>query len=165
MRTNVILSILSAGVLFFALHISLWRFKPSNSPRVFLIIALGTLCVAAAGVEFAIVHGFQFPELFTILAACLFLFNAYFMVYNVLVRSVSVTILIGLRSREHSREDFGALLKDYLSSPRFDERVQVMHDSGLVNISGNRVALTAKGKVLARAAESMARLFSIGLEG
>ena len=165
MDTNVVFSILLGSFLFLLLHICLWRLRPSNSPRLFLLIGLGALGTMASEIIFGIVQGFKLLEFITILGVSTFLFNAYLMIYSVLARSVSVTILTGLRLRENSRVDFESLLKEYLSSPRFDERIEVMHDSGLVNVLGNRVALTAKGRLLARTAEVFARFFSIGLEG
>lgn len=108
--------------------------------------------------------GFQGAESCIILGLGLSIVIFYLILYGVIVRSVSVTLLTRLLGCR-APLDFEVLLEEYRLSSRFEERVQVMHQSGLVTLSMGSVTLTPKGRWLVRVAEALARVFSDRMEG
>jgi hypothetical protein len=165
MNIPILLSILTGSFLFLILHISLWRLRPSNSPRVFLLASLAGIGLLGSGITLYSLEGVNAFDAFVVFGTGFFMVNIYFAMYGALARSVSVSLVTRLLEGGNSPLDFDTVLKEYDTSGKFEERIQVMHDAGLVTLSGDTVRMTARGRLLSWTAEQLARLITEGLEG
>ena len=93
-----------------------------------------------------------------------FLITVYIQVYAVVIRSVSLTLLSRLLQSKDS-VDFDVLCQEYQSSSRFDDRVRILCESGLLAMNGNTVTLTRKGAALARLACELGKWFTDRMAG
>ena len=109
--------------------------------------------------------GFNVFDLCAVLWIDIFFVVLYTFFYAGLSRSVSVTLLSRLFTIRESSLDFDALLEEYDRSSRFEDRIHLMEESGLVSVSGNSVHLTSKGFALARGAKLLGGVFGDGLRG
>jgi hypothetical protein len=94
-----------------------------------------------------------------------FLFVVYAFVYAGIARSVSVTLLGRLAEAGRAPVEVSVLVAEYMASPRFDDRLQLMRDSGLVSMEGGLVTLTARGRRVARWTGYATRALDGHLEG
>ncbi|GEM_PF-1631730 len=150
--------------LFLVGHIAVWRAKPSNTPRVALLCALALAGMAASVAADAARWGFEPVVFWSTLWIEAFLVVVYLFLYSGLARSVSVTLLCRLLGRERV-VSFAGLVEEYDRSSRFEDRIRLMADSGLVRCEGDRVTLTPKGDALARWTRRISRSIGDGLGG
>jgi hypothetical protein len=161
---SVAVSVAAGIVAFLLLHVTIWRWAPDNSPR---IVLLGLLAVAGLAVSAAAdgMLGGNSLEVCAVLWIDAFLAVFYVIFYSALARSVSLTLLARMLSSGAQPLSVDALVREYASSPRFEDRIRVMHASGLAQLSPNSVRLTDKGARLARWAKALGRVAGGGLEG
>lgn len=161
--TEVVFPLAIGLVVFFALHVGLWRSAPSNRPRVGRLAGIAGVALAisvagsvwrSAGITLAI-WPIVWVEAFVIVL--------YVFVYAGLARSVSATLLARIQTSGRIRFDHFAA--EYAASSRFEDRLQLLHDVGLVKISEVGVTLTDRGARLARICEWAARVTASRLEG
>lgn len=165
MSIGVLCSVAMGTMLFLMLHLLIWRFKPSNNPRITLLTCLGAIEIVAS--EFAQYFIFEPKpiELGAVLGFDVLIVILYLFLYAGLSRSVSVTLLVRLLPCGLESVDPEALCQEYLSSTRFEDRLHLMQKSGWVSVSKPLVKLTPKGRILIRGVKSLACIFSDGLEG
>ena len=149
---------------FLLTHIVIWRVRPSNAPRVRLLGGLAAGGMLVSALTHVSLVGFQPVELCGTLWIDLLLVTAYFFLYAGIARSVSVTLLARLRQVRHPVE-LEVLVKEYVSSSRFEDRISLMHQRGLLHWSPEMVTLTPKGTRLARVSRALSRVVSGGLHG
>ena len=162
--THLIGSVLAGVGLFAILHIAIWRARPSNTPRVVVLGCLALAGLMVSGWTAVWLGRLTTVELCAVLWIDLFVFIAYFFVYAGMARSVSVTLLSRLRHC-HQPIHVETLVTEYARSSRFEDRIGLMNQSGLVQWSGNTVTLTAAGRRLARLTRALSRLITGGLKG
>ena len=161
---NEIISSSLAGIFFFLLiHIMLWRISPSNSPRMLLLFFLAISGIFCS----VIVHLFFFnTNLISITSTIwldVFFIICYLFLYAGLSRSVSLTLLEKVSISKSI--DFKTLLKDYESSIRFLDRMQLMEKNEYIKISNNTVKIRSKGRKLISITRTLGRLIGVSLEG
>ena len=161
----VMISVLAGTAVFFALHIALWRFAPSSAPRMPLLGGL----VGCGFVTSGFVHGWLAGSVgapsCAAMSGTLLMLMAYVFFYAGIVRSVSVLLLIRLLrlgGRPMALEELQAW---YRGTLQFEDRIRLMHRSGLVQLSGQAVTLTARGERLARQTFLLSRVLTGGLQG
>ena len=150
---------------FFFSHVVLWRRRPSNSPRIFLLAGLagGGMVVSSFFYSLA-ASRFNGAVLCAILWTDLFFMIAYVFFYAGAARSVSVTLLTRILE-SGAPVKFQTLLEEYVSSGRFEDRIRLMETIGLMRTSGENVMLTPVGFSCARTLQKAARLLVAPLEG
>ena len=161
---NEIITSSLAGIFFFLfIHIISWRLSPSNRPRMLLLFLLaisGMFCSV-------IVHLFFFnTDLISITSTIwldIFFIIFYLFLYAGLSRSVSLTLLEKISISKSI--DFEILLKDYESSIRFLDRMELMKKNEYIKISNNIVTIRPKGRKLISITRSLGRLIGVSLEG
>jgi len=141
------------------------RLWPSGSPRLILLAGLSAFSLLSSEILVTLLRGIDPMNWFAVLGIESFLFVFYFLLFGTLIRSVSVTLLTRLLGMSDETIPFATLLDEYARSTRFEDRISVMHQARLVVLSGTSVVLTPKGRRLASIAESLAAVFSAGLEG
>jgi len=102
---------------------------------------------------------------FDVVSMNLLFIMLYLFVYAGLSRSVSITLLARLLESGPRPLDLGALSREYSNSSRFEDRIHLMNESGLLQVEGSSVRFTAKGLRLARGSQWLSRILSSGLEG
>lgn len=161
--TDVLFPVVVGLGVFFVLHVGLWRAAPSNRPRVGRLTAIAGIALAisvaasvwtSAGLTLAIWPIFWIETFVVVL---------YVFVYAGLARSVSATLLARIQTSGRIR--FDRFAEEYAASSRFEDRLQLLHDVGLVRISEAGVTLTDRGARFARICELAARLTASRLEG
>ncbi len=157
-------SIAGIGVFLLA-HIVWWRVFPSSNPRILLLAALAVLGIAVAALTSISFFDFSLLALFAAVCVDCSLVIFYLFFYAGIARSVSVTLLSRLLDAEEQVLDFDALVKEYSLSSRFEDRIDLMHQSGLVRVTGVEVSITDKGGLLGTWARRLGRLIGEGLEG
>ncbi len=150
---------------FIGLHVLWWRRTASNNPRI------GLLCLLAiVGVACSLIVGLFFYELAEEALWALLWIDAFFVVlylflYAGIVRSVSLTLLAHLRQDDHRSIDLQSIIDEYSASARFEDRIQLMSESGFIQVSKEFVSLTKTGRLLAKSAKGLSRLLGTDLEG
>lgn len=158
-------SVIAGMAVFFILHLILWRAAPSQAPRIGLLTWLAVIGLGSCGLTRWVVGGADLIELTAALGSMTFLVILYFFIYAAIARSVSVTLLVRFLRSSSSALDFEALLEAYQASAQFEDRLRLMHHSGLVRLSGNTVTLTPRGRALSRGARTLCRLTCGDLRG
>jgi hypothetical protein len=161
----VVISVLAGMLSFLVLHVAIWRWVPGNSPRVMLIGFLALVGMTISAVTDMAVGRGNGLEICAVLWIDVFLAVVYVLFYSALARSVSLTLLSRLLSSGAQSLSVDALVNEYASSPRFEDRIRVMHEIGFAQLSSNSVRLTDKGFRLARWARALGRVMGSGLEG
>jgi hypothetical protein len=162
---SFLLAVATAMATLFVLHVAIWRLRPANSPRMTLLFLL--VCVSTGIsllVDLVIGQG-GVLEAWAVLWTDLSLAVFYVIVYSVLARSVSVTLLGRMLQEGCNRITIEELVKEYESSSRFEDRVRLLCNSGLARLSQDSLVLTAKGFRLARCAKAVGAVIGRGLEG
>lgn len=129
---------------------------------------LGALLAVGIGVALALDYAFGQgggPELCAVLWTGMSCSVFYVIFYSVLARSVSLTLLARIFQAGPSPLLLNELVKEYAASDRFEDRIRLMHKSGLVRLTGGAIALTDRGAWLARVAKRLGRVVGNGLEG
>lgn len=152
-------------VAFLLTHLVLWRRQPSNHPRIRMLAALALAGLGIAAGAHRVLAGADVVGLCAALWIETALFVGYFFVYAGLARSVSVTLLDGVRRAPMGFVPFEALLEEYQRSSRFADRIALMQRSGLVRVCGGAVSLTRRGAAFVRGIEILQRLAYAQLEG
>lgn len=165
MNSSIVGAVAAGMTTFLLLHVVIWRAAPSNSPRILLLGLLAAVGILVSLLVGLLLAGLNAFVLCAVLWIDLFAVILYMFVYAGLARSVSVTLLSRLLRCGDQPLDFNALVEEYSSSSRFDDRIRLMHRSGLVRLSENSVALTGRGSALARWAKLMGQVVGGGLEG
>ena len=158
-------SVLVGMVTFLVLHLYIWRVWPSNSPRIFILGILAGVGVVVSFLINILQNGLNGFELCSVLWIDIFAIIFYVFVYAGLARSVSITLLSRLLGCENGFLDFNTLIMEYTSTSRFDDRIQLMENSGLVLVSKESVTLTRKGFVMAKVARALGQVLGEGLKG
>tara|TARA_A100001037_G_C15151435_1_gene639516 strand:+ start:1115 stop:1369 length:255 start_codon:yes stop_codon:yes gene_type:complete len=83
--------------------------------------------------------------------------------YAGLSRSVSLTLLEKISIVKSV--DFDSLVKDYESSIRFLDRMELMKKNEYITISNNMVTIRPKGRKLIKITKLFGRLIGVSLEG
>ncbi|SVD29875.1 uncharacterized protein METZ01_LOCUS382729, partial [marine metagenome] len=130
--------------IFLVTHVAVWRTLPSGSPRMGLLSGLAAMGVVISLLTVLLVGGLL-PELFAVASIDFLLVVLYLFVYAGVARSVSLTLVARLLVEPGHTVVFGTLLDEYTSSSRFEDRLRLMGESGLLLISEDRVDLTVKG--------------------
>ena len=145
-------------------HVGLWRLKPSNAPRM-LLLGLLSLAGLAVSLAFGMAMRADTLELWVVVWVDLFVTIGYCYVYAGLARSVSVTLLARLRRCDGGSLPFETLVEEYAGSSRFEDRLRVMDEAGLIHLSGCVVTLTPQGRWLGRGAWVLSRALGGYLQG
>ncbi len=161
----IVISVVVGMVVFLGLHLILWRRRLSNTPRMFLLTVLALIGLAASAAAQIALEGLNPLSLFTALWIDTFLIISYFFVYAGICRSVSVTVLSRLLGCQEQQINFETLVEEYVRSSRFEDRIRLMDESGLVRLSGHSVILTPKGFALARTVRFFAGVAGRSMEG
>lgn len=165
MESHIALAVLVGLGTFLALHVTVWRVWPSNAPRIALLAGLALVGMGMSGLTVLWLHGLDPVALCVTVWISTFLIIAYFFIYAGEARSVSVTLLERLRLAGTQPVSLGTLLAEYAASRRFRDRIQVMHDAGLVRLRNGAVRLTPVGRALSRGAMTLSRLLVTELQG
>jgi len=160
---EIFLSSITGIFFFLSVHIILWRIFPSNNPRMLLLFFL-----AFAGTILSIiVHLFFFnTDIISVTSTIwldVFFIICYLFLYAGLSRSVSLTLLEKISVANSI--DFDSLVKDYESSIRFLDRMELMKKNEYINISNNMVTIRPKGRKLIKLTRIFGRLIGVSLEG
>jgi len=156
---------LAAGIVsFLLLHVAIWRLAPDNSPRIMLLGLLAAFGMAVSALTDRMLGG-DGLEVCAVLWIDVFLGIFYVIFYSALARSVSLTLLARVLSSGAQPLSADALVNDYASSSRFEDRIRVMQEIGFAQCSSNSVRLTDKGFRLARCVKALGRVIGSGLEG
>ena len=160
---EIFLSSISGIFFFLIIHIFLWRIFPSNSPRMLLLFILafvGTICSV-------VVHLLFFnTDIISVISTIwldIFFIICYLFLYAGLSRSVSLTLLEKISIVKSV--DFDSLVKDYESSIRFLDRMELMKENEYINITNNMVTIRPKGRKLIKITRFFGRLIGVSLEG
>lgn len=165
MTVSLVVSVAIGGVVLLLLHVMVWRWAPDNSPRVILLGLLTTIGILISGVIDAVLTNGDSLEVCAVVWIAVSLGVFYIIFYVGLARSVSLTLLARLRGCGAQSLPLNALVDEYASSSRFEDRIRVMHKTGLAQLSADSVNLTDKGFKLARWAKVLGRAAGIGVEG
>lgn len=150
---------------FLVAHLWMWSRKSSSDPRIGRIMTL----MAAGWIVSIAVYSFLeqlSAESFYVLtgiSAGIYVLYLYF--YSGICRSVSVTLLIHIDDARSKIVSFPALVSDYTSSSRFEDRIDVMRRAGFVDVNASGVELTPKGKKAAKTIRIASSIICGGLEG
>jgi hypothetical protein len=90
---------------------------------------------------------------------------SFLMGFGALYKSISLRILADLLERAHRAERYEAILRRYIHTDSFHDRLRVIVSSEFAKEDAGRYALTAKGKRLVQAAHALQRLFRIEKSG
>jgi hypothetical protein len=165
MTGSLLWSLVAGMTVFLALHIGLWRASPSNNPRILLLGLLVGVGLAVSVLVDLILNRTDALEWCAVLWINGFLGVLYLVFYSALARSVSLTLLIRLWQAGPPPPAMQALVEEYTSSNRFEDRIQLMHDSGFTRPTAGSIALTGRGVLMARWARGLGRVLGHGLEG
>lgn len=164
MSISFAISVAAGATVFLLLHVGIWRAVPANSPRMALLGLLVLVGIGASlALDFAVGGGGL--ELWAVAWTGASFGVFYIVFYTVLARSVSLTLLARMLQGGNRPIPLSDLIQEYTSSARFDDRIQLMHESGFTRRTADSVALTAKGARMARWAKGLSCVFGHGLEG
>lgn len=160
-----VLESVAAGIaLFVVLHVTIWRAAPSNAPRILLLgLLAGVGTLTSVGVSVATTGASA--NVWIALWIDSFIFVCYAFVYAGVARSVSVTLLGRVRQAGARPLQLSTLADEYAESSRFEDRLDLMHRSGLVAMSGDVVTITPHGHRVARWTERASRAIASRMEG
>ncbi|PCI38401.1 MAG: hypothetical protein COB53_04810 [Elusimicrobia bacterium] len=158
---TVILGAFAAGVL----HVVVWRVRPSNDPRIGLLCLLGGFGWAFAVGLYVVRWGGDRVAVAAVTFDFIFLIIAYLFFYAGLSRSVSITLLGQLLQAPDQQIGFDVLAGAYEKSDRFDDRIRLLNNLNLVEISGENIRLSGRGKVLTDTARGLCGLLGGTIEG
>ena len=147
------------------LHLAIWRLRPSNDPRVVLLACLGGVGMIVSGIMDVLLEGVTPLGLWEVASFDAFVIVYYMIIYGALARSVSLTLLGRLLRAPGQRLDFDDLCQEYISSSRFEDRIDVMCRSGLATCEGKRITLSAKGRWIVGGAQFLSRFLADRMEG
>lgn len=165
MTVSFVMSVAAGIIAFLLLHVTIWRYAPDNSPRIILLGFLTAIGIIVSVLIDMMLGKGNGLELCAIVWVDVSLGIFYVIFYSALARSVSITLLARLLYCGAQPMSLDALVDEYASSPRFEDRIRVMHQSGLAQLSANSVRLTDKGLRLARWVKALGRVVGNGLEG
>lgn len=165
MAASFVMSVAAGVIAFLLLHVTIWRYAPDNSPRIILLSLLAAVgIIVSVLTDMALGKG-NGLELCAIVWVDASLGIFYIIFYSALARSVSITLLARLLYCGAQPMSLDALVHEYTSSPRFEDRIRVMHQSGLAQLSANSVKLTDRGFRLARWVKFLGHVLGNGLAG
>ncbi len=165
MSITVMTSLVAGTAVFALLHVGVWRAFPSNEP---LMTLLGMLLAVSIGAAMALDYAFGQGgslELCAVLWTGVSCGVFYVIFYSGLARSVSLTLLGRLFQAGPHPLLLDELVQEYATSDRFEDRVRLMHESGLVRLSGDSVELTKRGARVAHWSRGLGRIVGNRLEG
>jgi len=149
----------------FLLHVGLWRLRPAGSPRIPVLALLGTVGTAASAALYGALSSWDPVGASAALWYGFSLTIAYLFFYAGVSRSVSLSLLIQIAHQGRSSASFGEVLAGFAESDRFEGRVRLMREAGLVSLEGGEVRLTPKGRRWGGTARALGNIFGSGLEG
>jgi hypothetical protein len=156
----------TAGItVFLFLHVILWRLFPSDLPRIRRLAQLSVIGIATSITVHLLFYSRDPIELYAVGGIDVFAMVLYTFFYAGLARSVSLTLMIRFLRSHSATTDLEALAEEYAASTRFEDRIYLMQESGLVGVSGHKVSLTARGKQLGSWSRTLGRWLQAGLEG
>ena len=161
----VAIPVLAGVAVFQALHIVLWRRRPSHAPRIYLMSGLIMVGLAASAALRAFVWNTDGEALFAVISIGAFADVLYMFFYCGLARSVSFTVLGRFVERPSERVPLSLIVDDYTGSSKFQDRLEVMRRSGWIAMDGDRVALTDRGLLFAKRINLISTILCGGLEG
>jgi len=153
------------NAVFLAFHIGMWRMRPSSNPRILLLVLLGLFGMGISSIMAVFFSKFDILRLFALLCSGLFFLVFYLFIYAGVARSVSLTLLSRFLSADTRIIGFDSITEEYLESSRFEDRIYLMEEAGLVSLVNGIVKLTPKGSALARCSKVAARLLGTGMVG
>lgn len=165
MTASLVVSVAAGIMVFLLLHVTIWRCAPDNSPRILLLGLLTAVGVVVSVLIDMVLGKGNGLELCAVVWIDASLGAFYIVFYSALARSVSITLLARLLYCGAQPLPLEALVDEYASSSRFEDRIRMMHESGFAQLSANSVTLTDKGFRLARWAKVLGRVLGSGLEG
>ena len=165
MMSGVFSTLAVATALFLTVHVAVWRRRPSNAPRILLLASIAGASMAAVVVVRVLSGGLGTLDLCAVLWIYAFLIVAYLFLYAGISRSVSVTLLERIQQAGGKQVEIATLVTEYATSSLFEDRVRLMHDSGMVSLSGGVVTLRRKGAIVARCAQALSRVIGSELRG
>lgn len=165
MEASVVVPVASGVGAFLTSHVLVWRVAPSNAPRIGWLAGLALMGMAVSAAVAAARGRADVLTLCSIVWIELLAVIGYLFVYAGIARSVSVTLLARLLSAGKRPVALPVLVEEYAASSRFDDRIGLMDRGGLVRVRSGSVALTPRGRRLARLADRLSRVVSGGLEG
>ena len=144
-------------------HVWVWRRRPSSAPRMLELSGLAALG-GAAGIFARSAAGGDLLGLAVVSWIYFFIAVFYFFIYAGIARAVSVTFLARLHLAPAGRLELDALIREYLGSARFEDRLDQMEAMGLLR-QEDRVRLTPRGRTAASALKTLSRALAASLEG
>lgn len=169
-----IFSVAAGTALVVMLQVANWRRSPSSKPRMGLLFRISLVGAFVAVDFFGAFFAYRLGGLMadavafgavSVLLMFGFVMMGYFFVYSGICRSVSLTLLIQLWETEGSTIPFDTLLGRYAASDRFEDRIVLMRDAGLVRLDGTRVEITPKGRRMAAVSRVLASCLGTTFEG
>ena len=164
MLNNVADPIIIGMTVFLGSHLAVWRILPSDKPRMAVLALLALLGILVSVMTSILMSGLNLFVLSAVLWIQALGIVSYFFFYAGLSRSVSVTLLTRLL-REDSAVEFDELVNEYIASSRFEDRVRLLEESGLVEVWDDGVRLTRRGARMGRWSQRLGGLIGSGLEG
>ena len=165
MTTALLISVATFLVALAVLHVVVWHAIPSKSPRPFLLVFLAAVSMAISGVLDVLLAGFNGFELCALVWIDSFFAILYVILYAIIARSVSFTLLSHLLRDSDEPVELNDIVEEYALSSRFSDRVALMETGGFVRTEGSRVTLTRKGIAVAGWAKTLGGVFGDGLQG
>lgn len=160
---SVFSSIFFGMIFFFILHFFVWRYYPSDNPRIFLLWSFaGIGIVLSLGVNI-LQTGIDFLSLWSIISLHVSIIILYTFIYAGVSRSVSLTLLWEIIHKGSIR--FSDLAKQYQQSSRFEDRIALMQRMGWLHLETERVMLTCRGKRNARLFQILSKILGTRFQG
>ncbi len=158
---TVIYGALAAG----ALHLLVWRARPSNDPRIGLLCLLGAIGWAFSIGLYAVRWGGDRIAIAAVTFHFVFIVIAYLFFYAGLARSVSITLLGRLLTAPDKTLSFDVLADEYEKSDLFDDRIRLLDTLDLVEVRGETIRLSGKGRLLTDTARRLCGVLGGTIEG
>ena len=165
MELSLALSVLIGMAAVVILHVAIWRMAPSPDPRLGLLWRLTLGGVGLSVLANGFLTGFNSPDLCAVLWIDALVIAGYFFVYAGVARSVSMTLLSRLLRCPGGSLDVETLVNEYVTSSRFEDRVEHMRRIGLLNVSGDILTLTPKGAAVSRGVKVLSTLTCSDVRG
>ncbi|MCG3205124.1 MAG: hypothetical protein KCHDKBKB_01841 [Elusimicrobia bacterium] len=160
---NIVIESVFGFVLFLIVHVFLWRKKPSNEPRIILLSIVMFSTLLGLGLFSSNRSDGNINHIFTVLCFEIFLFTLYAYFYSGICRSVSITLLTQLM--KSPTLNIESLTQEYARSSRFEDRLVVMEQMGVLKISNGNAQLTQQGNIITRVILFISWMISGKLEG
>lgn len=147
---------------YLALVLVALRIAGATPPAIVVILAAFAAYLGMAVIVTVVSPPFLFwpsSAVYWFLAIC------FLMVFGAIYKSISLRILAELSMRPGRRDDYQAILGRYVHRESFQGRVRILVADGMATDRQNGLALTQKGRRIARAVAALQRLFKIERSG